>query len=392
MRKLFLINDKPIHSGYGGGKIIRQSQKKLFEKVGYEVWEIAPVIGKTDSIDFQKKIIYISQKKWIIKLSRILQKVNLIEDYLNLWIRKTLLHLEQFIKVKDIVFCMAGGELSTIKLGSILKKKIGCKFVINLHDPILFTSVEDEYIGSLASKIPQRSRDYIERKYFSNADIIIPSSETYSRALVKKYPQIKIEFCHFGYHKVKKVKKVKKRITDDSLQIVYGGSFSEIQKPEILIDAILKGNITKVKLYLIGDHHLYPRLDIYKKSEYKGTINFMDQMSLEQYEEFVFNKIDIGFLSLVGSLSELCIPSKLYDYINLELPVLAAIKGDAAQIIKDNKIGVVCKSEKDDIIKAINFFLESKNLEQAKKNIKKIKPNWSLKIKFQKALKLINQL
>lgn len=389
MKRLFLINNKPIDDGYGGGKIVRQSQRFFFEQSGFQVWEIAPVINRSSEIDSKKRVIHIHQKKWILKILRILQKLNLIEDYLNFWIQKTIKYSGQFIKAEDILFCLSGGELSSIKLGSILKKKTGCKFVINLHDPILYTTVNERLVVSLASTLPQRNRNHLEKKYLNNADLILTSTKAYCKAMSKKYPQFNIKYCHFGYQELKRVKK---KITNDKIHIVYGGSFSEIQKPEILIDAILKGNFTNVKLHLLGDHQLYPRLDQYKKSEFEETINFKDQMSLEEYEEFVVNKIDIGFLSLVGSLSELCIPSKLYDYINLELPVLGVIKGDAAQIIKENKIGVVCTSEKDDIIKGITFFLELKNLEQAKKNIKKIKPNWSLQINFQKALKLINQL
>ena len=46
MKRLFLINDKPIDDGYGGGRIVRQSQRTFFEYVGYKVWEIAPVIDR----------------------------------------------------------------------------------------------------------------------------------------------------------------------------------------------------------------------------------------------------------------------------------------------------------------------------------------------------------
>ena len=121
-------------------------------------------------------------------------------------------------------------------------------------------------------------------------------------------------------------------------------------------------------------------------------LNFKEQMSSEDYQEFVNNQIDVGFFSLVGSLSELCVPSKLYEYINLEIPVLGVINGDGKQIINDNKIGFVCTPDKEDIIRGIVYLKDIENLAQAKKNIKKIKPDWSLEAKYQKALNLINQL
>lgn len=389
MKRLFLINDKPIDDGYGGGRIVRQSQRTFFEYVGYKVWEIAPVIDRENSIDLKKGVIYIRQNGAVLKGLRILQKFNLIEDYLNLWIQQAVKYVEQIIKAQDIIFCFSGGGLSTIKLGSILKKKIGCKFVINLHDPLLYTLVNDYFIVSLASKLPQRNRDYLERKYLRNSDLILTSSESYSKALLKKYPHLNIECCHFGYHEIKKVHK---RTTGDTLHIVYGGSFSEIQKPEILMDAVLEGNIPNVKVHLLGDHHRYARLNKYKKQEFKHMLNFKEQMSSEDYQEFVNNQIDVGFFSLVGSLSELCVPSKLYEYINLEIPVLGVINGDGKQIINDNKIGIVCTPDKEDIIRGIGYLKDIENLAQAKKNIKKIKPDWSLEAKYQKALNLINQL
>lgn len=387
MKRLFLINTKPIDRGVGGGKIIRIAQRNFFEKSGFHVWEIAAVIDQENNIDYSKGVVYIHQNGSVLKLLRGLQKLNLIEDYLDLWIKSTFNSIKDLIKKDDIVFSLSGGELSTIKLGSIIKKNIGCKFIINFHDPLLFTTSEKGVIASAASKFPQRNRNYLEKKYLQNVDLIITSSKEYSHVLKRKYPTLNIKYSHFGYRKKRIV--VKKK-PSKKFRIVYGGSFSEIQKPEILLDAVINSNHSNLELYLIGDHKKYSRFKKYKIPDYKNLFYFKDQMSPDEYEDFVTNQIDVGFLSLSGVLSELCVPSKLFDFINLEIPVLGVIKGDGQQIIEDNKIGVVCSEDKKDILSGIQNLMNKKNFNQFKNNIKKLKPDWSFDSKFENVINLIN--
>ncbi len=121
--RLFLINTKPIDRGWRR-KIIRIAQRNFFEKSGFHVWEIAAVIDQENNIDYSKGVVYIHQNGNVLKLLRA-SKLNLIEDYLDLWIKSTFNSIKDLIKKDDIVFSLSGGELSTIKLGSIIKKILG---------------------------------------------------------------------------------------------------------------------------------------------------------------------------------------------------------------------------------------------------------------------------
>ena len=48
--------------------------------------------------------------------------------------------------------------------------------------------------------------------------------------------------------------------------------------------------------------------------------------------------MDIGFFSLADEKFAYATPTKLFDYINLELPILAAIpNGESKDIIKKNQ-------------------------------------------------------
>ena len=120
----------------------------------------------------------------------------------------------------------------------------------------------------------------------------------------------------------------------------------------------------------------------------KGRINLLDKMTHDKYLEYLNKNADSGFLSLTNDLSEYCVPSKLYDYINLELPILGYIKGQAKEIIIDNKFGYVGNNVEDlknKIIKLSN----PENYKIISSNIKKNKLIWSMDKKLDEIIKYL---
>ena len=73
----------------------------------------------------------------------------------------------------------------------------------------------------------------------------------------------------------------------------------------------------------------------------RGEINLIDKMSYENYLKYVSKNANAAFMSLTNELSQYCVPSKLYDYINLELPILGHIQGQAKEIIVNEKFGLI---------------------------------------------------
>ena len=386
-KRLFLIDNSPPNSGIGGGTIIREKQKLFFEQNNYEVWQIFPNVKNSNFINIKDKQITFSINIYFLKLCRILQKANIIEDYLSFWIKKTIKNTKGFFNCNDTLFCISGGELSSIILGSKIKKLHDCFFIVNFHDPILNTKISGDKIINVNSQIPQKRRDIIFKNHIYNSNYLITSSKTYYKALKFKYPYLNIDYNHFGFSK--EINRTK-RHENNEINILYGGSFSKIQKPEILIKIITENKFEGVKLFLIGDHSKYRRFDKYKQKKYSNKVVFVEQLNYEEFMSFVSKFIDIGFVSIDGVLSKYCVPSKIYEYINLEIPILGVAEGDALEIINSNKIGY-CSSNSEDLLKE-NLNLIIRDLTSLKINIAKVKPHWSFEIKYKKTLKIIKEI
>lgn len=314
--------------------------------------------------------------KYIQKLATLFERIGIYEDYLDKWVDNAFSYLKNIVNQKDIVFATSGGELGTYKLGTLLKNKLSCKLVVNYRDPINYTLVH-------GLKVDNRfhvSREKLEEKYISKADLIITSSESNRESLIKKYSKLRERILnnYFGYIKEvsfndsKLIKKTK------TLNIAYSGSMlSNVQKPEILYKALEKIKDKKIKIYFIGDKNHNKVL----KNINDDRVIFIDYLPHDEYLEFMSNNIDIGFVSLCKDYYGACVPSKVYEYINLELPMIAALpKGDAIDIINKNSFGIanhylnIC-----DIAEAIEKFTNDEYYNKIKKNMLHRKKEWSMK-------------
>ena len=101
--------------------------------LGWDVQVIRPSYEK-DVISRKKNVISIPfNQKYRQKWFSLLERVGWYEDYLDPWVKSTLPYLKKLINEEDILFCSSGGELGTIKLGSLIKQEIGCKLVVNFR-------------------------------------------------------------------------------------------------------------------------------------------------------------------------------------------------------------------------------------------------------------------
>lgn len=328
MRRIIFISRSYLPD-ITGGTLVRAGSVKYLQDQGYQVTVITPNYRRKNIIK-EGNTIYIPLKSNKLLL-RSMEHLGIIEDYLDLWVKDAFNYLVTYVKKEDFVLATSGGELGCIKLASILKNKIGCRTVVNLHDPIAYTKVE----GRKINKIFHASREAQEYKYLKEMDLIITSSEYYKDVLSKKYPEMKskIKNNYFGY--INNINYVE-TCTSDSLRIGYGGALGRAQQPELLLD------ITKeaqgVEVFMVGDSRKVRRL----KRKYPKC-NFVPHMANDKYVEFVQNNFDIGFVSLVGDYFASCVPSKIYEFINMSKPILAALpNGDAKEIINTNGFGIAC--------------------------------------------------
>jgi hypothetical protein len=385
--KIFLLTRSYPPFQLTGGAIARRAQVKYLERNGYEVIVVTPNYGNK-SVLHSNNIIqtpYVHNDSILSKMER----VGIIEDTLSKWASTTFRYLEKIVKQADIVIATSGGELGTYKLATMLKRKIGCGIVFSSHDPIMGSRLDGYRVGFKW----HYDRLKYERRYYSAADIIITSSKTHMEALKDKYPELKskVHNLYFGFvgelspHEV---------IEDrEYINICYGGAFTPLQRPELLIDIVERAELENhVRIFFIGNYKKYNALKTMPKS--KTNITYIEHMEIKKYRAFLQNMIDIGFVSLTEEWLKHCVPSKIFEYIELGLPIYGALPhGDAATIINTNKVGTACHySDLDGCAKGLKMMVANGPFFEKYRTSKINRSKWSMDETYKEILPLLSEL
>jgi glycosyltransferase involved in cell wall biosynthesis len=381
----FLTRSLSPYQSTGGGQI-RLAQANHLEKLGWEVKIIMPnyqdekinIIGNVTQIPHTKNY----------HLSKAFQHLGIYEDYLDVWVKKSFLYLKDKIKKQDIVFATSGGELAMVKLGYLLKQEVGCKLVINFHDPISYGDMNGLRINNKF----HFSRERVQQKYVKEADFIITSSQYYAEFLKQKFPILvnQIENNYFGY--IKKFPLPKKLAGQSKkLRIAYAGLMSKAQAPELLYQAWQTLRDFDIEIYFIGDSQNYKPLNHISKT--KGC-HLVPLMPYEQFLSFMVKNIDVGFVSLSNDYYGACVPSKIYEYINLGLPMLAALPaGDGMDIINENNYGVACDYKNTEALKTnLQKFKDQRFLNSIQQSVLQDREIWAMDSRILQLDKVLKKL
>lgn len=359
-----------------GGALVRKAQVELFEKSDIDVLVIT--LGENSD----NNIIRI-KNDYNDFLCSLAERFGIYEDYLDPCISYNYKRIENECRNCDLVFATSGGELGMIRLGAMLHDRLKIPFVINLHDPIDFTSV----LGKRINKSFHINRDDTEKQYLNSADLIITSSQVNMNSLIKKYPSLtnKIKVCYFGY--LQNHRPALSRNIDSKVNIVYGGAFSHVQAPECLADALI--DIPEVEITYIGNWLNYKPI---KKITNK-KVKLIPPMPYDRYLDYLCQKADITFISLKGDYFGACVPSKLFELINLAIPILGALpEGDASNIINSFGYGVAVKMEKKLIIQAYYSLKNRERLIQIREAMIRDKKKWSFVANGEKMVDWIKEV
>lgn len=377
MKRVFYIT-RTLPDGNTGGALIRRGSIHFLESNGYQVIVVAP--SKHTVISGEKILIKGLHNKLSLQWNRFLFGLGLQSDYLENWAKRAKRRLLSIINKEDIVLATSGGELGTLMLASYLKNEIGCKTVYNLHDPIVFTLIEGEY--SYKSKYKIKPRDTIERKVFEAADNIVTSSNYYAEVLKTKYPSLafRVSYHHFGY--IEEITKPQDQLLhNDYINVVYGGNMGHLQGPEILFK--VAEYFPNIRFTLIGNLSL-------SNDSLPSNVRLLPLMPHKEYVDYLVSNADIGFFSLIGNVSRLCVPSKLYEYINAGIPILAAIEGDSRIIINDNGFGVATEYAVEALKEGLSALLNEGRLLKAKKNLLLKRKEWYMGNTVSELIKALN--
>ena len=197
------------------------------------------------------------------------------------------------------------------------------------------------------------------KKYLQHVDLVITSNERFKKNLVNKYPFLKSKIINWYFGYIEKNQFIRKKSKNNLKTIIYGGN---------------------IKVIFIGDINNYKPLFKYKGIK---NIEFLQRMEHSQYMKFLVENADIGFLSLKREYFGACTPSKIFEYLNLNLPILAALpEGDAKEIINHNQYGIATDYDKKLLKEAVEKLLLPENLENISNKILTERDQWSFENQF----------
>ena len=101
------------------------------------------------------------------------------------------------------------------------------------------------------------------------------------------------------------------------------------------------------------------------------NIEKIPRLGHQEYLNYLIDEVDIGFLSLSRDYFSACVPAKLYEYINVCKPMLAALpESDGKDIINKNHYGIAVDYNMDSLCRTIKQ-LKSVDLKKYKDNREK---------------------
>ena len=371
--KLYFLTRSYYPYQQTGGAQIRTSQVEALRELGYDVTVVIP---EYEENTYQEEGMISIPFKGNNKVAMLLEMIGIYEDYLDKWVKDAYAYLQKRVNPSDLLFATSGGELGMIKLAVKLKQKLGNKVIANFHDPLIYSNVH----GERYQKYFHVSRERVEKKYLQQVDCVITSSRSYQRALEDKYPFLKGKAAtlYFGYTKMLDLHKKDSLVKDETLHIAYVGAMSSVQKPEKMLQLLEFSD--KVKLYFIGNRTGYEPLQNIEDER----VVMMDYMPHKELLTFMQKQIDVGFVSLHERYFGACVPSKMYEYINLGLPILGLLPpGDAQDIINQKGYGVAV--DFDDTIayrEAFERMSDRDHLARYRENILKERSSWQLRERF----------
>jgi len=133
---------------------------------------------------------------------------------------------------------------------------------------------------------------------------------------------------------------------NNRFNVIYGGNVGSAQGLGIVLDAaVLLRDSPEIQFVLIGDGVERETLAARANAQGLNNVRFLGSRPHDQMAQY-FAFADILFLHLAKDPAyEITIPSKTYAYLAIGRPILAAARGDVADLIRKSNAGVVCPPE-----------------------------------------------
>ncbi len=263
----------------------------------------------------------------------------------------------------DVIYCSSPPLFIT--LSAVLLSKIRrIKLVLEIRD--LWPESVKVVNPDISSKLIYWA-EKIEKYAYLSADKIVVVTKGFINHINNITNNNKCFFAPNGYNftSIDKQKDISLSREDLNLDlnkvtIGYFGILGASQSLSFVVDVAEK--ITEIQFLILGFGNEFSKIENYIKNKKVTNVILKEAVQPEILHNYI-SLIDIFFVSLVDTpLFEFALPSKIFQGMALEKPMLCGVTGEAAKVIEDSESGYVFKPQNvDDCINKIKAMISEKN-------------------------------
>ena len=209
---------------------------------------------------------------------------------------------------------------------------------------------------------------FLEKKLYLTADKIIPVTYSFKKYLINLgIPNNKIRVVMNGvdtdFFNFKKSKYIKR--SSKIFKISYIGTIGLAHSIQTIIEAakIFNNRHSELKILfqIIGDGA--EKEKILKEAQGNSNVKVLSTITKDQVKEYL-DRTDAGVIHLrKNNLYKTVVPSKMFEYMAMGVPILHGVSGESLQIINKYNLGLHFQSESpEDLCSAILELYNNKSL------------------------------
>lgn len=242
----------------------------------------------------------------------------------------------------DVIYVYQLPTLAVIAV--LLKKMFGTPIVFDIQDLWPDTLGAS---GMVRSEAPLKAVGRVLDWIYRQVTAIVVLSPGFARTLAARgVPETKIKviynWCDEAALANTGVEDAPGIPRGDFFSIVFAGNMGRLQGLESVLDAaaILRERAPRIRIVLVGDGVELPELRRKARELSLENVDFVPRVPMNQVGAYLRSADAVMVHLKPDPLFEITIPGKTQAYLALGKPVLMAVKGDAADIVRAAGCGV----------------------------------------------------
>jgi len=230
------------------------------------------------------------------------------------------------------------------------------KKVIDNRDLIWEYLKENSYL----QKVIKQTLKFIMKKSLKCFNSVIVTNSCELKMLKNNYHLKKIIIIPNGISNYKYTKLSNILINNNSqFTVTYAGNIALGHNIKILVKVAEK--LPQIRFLIIGSGTALPSIKEYVKNNQVNNIIFTDKIEWKELELY-YRETSILYAQLNGEEYRMAMPSKLYEYASIGLPIIYGGIGYATTFVKKLEYSKVIKPNNiDELVSAINYIKNNYN-------------------------------